>query len=395
LALAASSHPRSAEDRLTELYAVALEAHAGFASKVFELADLPAAEIYEVDTQETLGDHSGRLDLRVRGLDAKRGLVSLLYAEHKEPGGVWQDDQPKKYLPELRNQMRRTGAQGRFLVVVGSREEAGNHIPRRARASAREDAATTSEEVARITHRGSELVIAKTWQDIAICAELAGRASLTRENPLGWREAAARHDAPAAQRILRELLWYFEEEGYAVTNGLTREQLAIAPQALEIEDTLQALLDETTARLVKDKIGRFQLKTRRNGRTIQGDDFTPPPGSWIDKWRGGLSFVYSSDAKPGRGVARGQLEFQVGAWLLPKPARLLDENKPFKDQVEASHLRFELDDDGGWIFATREARAFVTGDATETLEDQADRIAAWALPNLAAILNLKPGTAHQ
>ena len=78
------------------MYAVALEAHAGFASKVFALADLPPAEIYEAFTQEMLEDGSGRLDLRVHGLDANRDYVSILYSQHKEPGGGWQDEQPAK-----------------------------------------------------------------------------------------------------------------------------------------------------------------------------------------------------------------------------------------------------------------------------------------------------------
>ncbi len=392
LALAATSHPHSAEDRLTELYAVALEAHARFASRVFALADLPEAEIYEAYTQEMLEDGSGRLDLQVRGLDASRGHVSVLYAEHKEPGGGWQDGQPEKYLPELRRDIRRTGALGRFLVVVGSGDDVEGRVPPRARASARSDDAKETKEAERLAGHRGPLVIAKTWQDIANCAELAGREDFSGEGPLDWREAAAKPEAPGSQRVLRELLWYFEEDGYAVTNGLTTEQLAMAPQALEIEDVLGALLDATTAYLVKDKIGRFQLKTPRGGGKKSGaQNFTTPVGSWIEKWSGGLWFGYDTNASPGRGVADGQLEFQVGVWLLKKQAKLLDESKSFKSQLKAHKLTFDVDDDGGAIWASAPAKTFITVDAAETMDAQAEHIAAWALPKLKALLSLKPG----
>jgi hypothetical protein len=392
LALAASSHPYSAEDRLTELYAVALEAHSGFASKVFALADLPPAEIYEVFTQELLEDGSGRLDLRVRAIDANGEPLSILYAEHKQPGGDWADGQPQKYLPDLRRETRRTRAQGRFLVVVGSGDDVKERIPRRARSSVGRGAAEATEEAELLTRRRGPLVIAKTWQDIARCAERAGREALIGENPLGWRDAAAQSDAAASQRVLRELLWYLEEKGYAVTNGLTPQQLAMATQALEIEDAIGALLDATTPHLVRGKIGRFQLKVPRGGgRDGRAQHFTMPAGSWVEKWRGGIWFGYGTNAPPGRRESDGQLEFEVGVWLLKKQAKLLDANKLFRTQLKADSFTFEVDDDGGAIWASEEAKTFIKTDAAEAMDAQAARIAAWALPRLEVLLTLKPG----
>jgi hypothetical protein len=116
--LAARSHPSSAENRLTEIYAIALETQTGFAARVFELAGLRPATAYRAYTQEALPDRSGRLDLVVRGVDADENVVSLLYAEHKEPGGSLQADQPGKYLPFLAGEKRRRRVPGEFLVIV-------------------------------------------------------------------------------------------------------------------------------------------------------------------------------------------------------------------------------------------------------------------------------------
>ena len=54
LVLAASSNSRSRENRLTEIYAVALEGHTPFADRVFRLARLEPAAAYEAYVQVAL-----------------------------------------------------------------------------------------------------------------------------------------------------------------------------------------------------------------------------------------------------------------------------------------------------------------------------------------------------
>jgi hypothetical protein len=377
---------------LTELYAVGLEGHAGFASKVFALAGLPPADTYKAYTQERLADGSGRLDLRLLGMDAAGRCSSVLYAEHKQPGGGWGEDQPGKYLAALNDEIRRSGAEGRFLIVVGSNDSADDRIPHRGPGTVRKDVAEASTEAEQLTHRGGHLVVAKTWQDIANCAEIAGREGHDTDDPLGWREAVARPGARASQRILRELLWYFEERGYAVTDGLTAEQVKSAPRAMEIEDRLEALIDATTPHLTEVKLGRHALHAPRGGgRKPRTQDFKIPTRSWVERWKGGIWFGYDTDARPGRGVADGTLEFQVGVWLRKRQARLLDNSSAFKDQIAAHKLNFDVDDDGGWIWAAAPAITFITEDVHDTIDTQAERIAGWALPNLTALLSLKPG----
>jgi hypothetical protein len=249
------------------------------------------------------------------------------------------------------------------------------------------DLQQATDEAERITGQTGPLVIGKTWQDIANCAEMAGRERDVGGTPLEWRTAAASPETPASQRVLRELLWYFEEEGYAVTNGLTLDQAAGAPRAMEIEDTLEALLDATTPRLAKGKVGRHVL--RIGGRKMRTQDFKTPTGSWVERWNGGVWFGYDTDSKPSPGVSDGQLEFQVGVWVRMKQARLLDNKKDFKAQVNARELTFDINEDGGWIWASAAANTFITADVSETMDTQAERIGAWALPKLHALLTLK------
>ncbi len=131
LALAASSNRYSAENRLTALYGTVLESHQEFAWRLLRRADLPPEERYEVFTQELLPT-SGRIDLILRGFDSSGTLATVLYAEHKEPGGRWQQGQPQKYLNDLARETRH-GARGRLLVVVGSRKDVAGRVRHRAR----------------------------------------------------------------------------------------------------------------------------------------------------------------------------------------------------------------------------------------------------------------------
>jgi hypothetical protein len=232
-------------------------------------------------------------------------------------------------------------------------------------------------------------VVAKTWQDIDNCGELAGRDAYSGNDKLAWRDAAAGVDAPASQRILCELLWYFEHEGYAMTNGLTQEQLELARQAMEIEDTLRALIDATTPRIVREKFGRYRLETPRGGGSApRGQNFKVPAGSWIEKWRGGLWLGYDADATSGRRARDMQLQIQVGTWLPKKEARVLDERRAFRDQL--NHFQHDFDD-GGWIAASAPVSTFIKSGASETMDAQAARISEWAVPQLRELLSLKPG----
>jgi len=388
LALAASSHANSSEDRLTELYALALEEHEGFASRVFALADLPPAVKYEAYTQEILVDGSGRLDLRVRGLVLDGEPVSLLYAEHKQPGAGFQKEQPEKYLPSLRQEARSSRATPRFMVVVGSGDDTDRHVPTRTRPRTRRRVARADKEAVRVDERRGSLVIGRTWQQIANCAELAGREADAGEDKLDWRERAEGPGASASQRVLRELLWYFEEEGYAVTNGLTAGQLSIAVQAVELEDTLRDLFDATTPLILKARFGKHRLETvRGGGKTVRGVDFKPPVGSWVANWRGGIWFGYVAEEKSRSSTPR-QLQFQVGVWLPRKEARVLDGKATFKDQLKP--LKHDLDD-GGWIWSQAPAVKFVSDDPDELLDSQATALGAWAVSQLQKILSLRAG----
>jgi hypothetical protein len=235
LAVAASSNRNSAENRLTELYAAVLEAHRGFARLILQRAGLDASESYRVFTQEIL-PASGRIDMVVRGFDSSGVPAMVLYSEHKEPGGRWQDGQPDKYLLDL-NRASRHGAQSRLLVIVGSRKDVVGRVRYRARWQAN---AAVGEANRFAGQQNNPRIAFTTRQELGGLAEQAGQD--TANGDTTWRTAAARPDAPAAQRILLELLWYLEEEGYVVTKPLTHDHLAIFHQAEELDASLGAIV---------------------------------------------------------------------------------------------------------------------------------------------------------
>lgn len=173
-----------------------------------------------------------------------------------------------------------------------------------------------------------------------------------------------------------------------MTNGLTSEQLSIAVQALELEDKLGEMLDATTPLIVKARFGKYRLETARGGGKIaRGVDFKAPRGSWIASWRGGLWLGYLVEEKR-RSLAPRQLQFQVGAWLPRKEARVLAGKATFKEQLKP--LKHELDD-GGWIWAQAPAASFASDDPDDLLDSQAARLARWAVPQLQKLLSLRPG----
>ena len=397
LALAASSNARSRENRLTEIYAVALEAHSHFADRVFQLAGLDRAPHYEAFTQETLRDGAGRLDLRVYGVTSrelgKRTVLAILYGEHKEPHGELGPDQPEKYLPELRRERRYHGAVCRLLLILGAPEDADGGIPGHARLQSRHAVSRAETERQRTKPARDGLVTTTTWHEIATCAELSGRDAFAASHPdnpdpRAWRDDAAEPNAVASQRVLLELVTYFETEGYAVTNGLTAEQIERAAGALEIENTLGALLDATTVLILAHKFGRHHLEKKRGAREARGQEFKAPYGSWVKRCEGTLWIGYEVEGGSLQAPGEAHIEFDVGVWLPKAATQVIGSRKAFKSQI--SRFDSDLSADGAIWTATPLAQLITTGPS-DTLESQAKHIAAWAAPKLQDLLRLKPG----
>jgi hypothetical protein len=110
----------------------------------------------------------------------------------------------------------------------------------------------------------------------------------------------------------------------------------------------------------------------------------------VERWKGGIGIGYGSNAKVGN-TGQGQLEYWVGVWFNRKQSRLLNERKTLLEQVKAQGFEIDIDDDGCAIGIGALADRFVTTDATESMDSQAQRIADWMRPHLTGLLALKPG----
>lgn len=382
VAVAAASNRHSAENRLTELYATVLETHEGFARRILERVHLPWQEDYAVWTQEAL-PVSGRIDLILRGFDSSGTLATVLYAEHKEPGGGWQQGQPAKYLKDLSRDTRR-GAGGRLLVVVGSRKDVAGRVRQRARAAA----AIAVTEASRLALKERSPRIAfTTWQEVGGIADEAGQAD--GASGRDWRDAATRPDAPAAQRVLLELIWYLEEKGYAVTKPLTTEQVGIFHQAVELDATTDALTAGATERLLDDRIAGFKLakSPRTSVNDAQYQRFVPPERSWVSRYNGKLYLGFDEEFGSDR-ARQSQLAASVTVELPRKQAQRLREQGGFMKQLRKRNLRFEVDDAGGYCWTSLVASELAS---LPTIEAQTERLADWAKNALESLLTLKPG----
>ena len=377
LALAASSNRSSYENRLTEIYAAVLEEHTGFANEILALADLPAVVRTRVWTQETV-TAGGRIDLVLRG-QTMDGAKVVLYSEHKEPGAGWQEGQPEKYLAGLRSETTRGG--GRLMAVVGTSADARAREPMHRHERTRSELVTAAEEAREYaeSERGRRPIVYRTWQQIAECAERAG-AGFEPSDTGAWREAARQTCAPACQRILLELLWYLEQNGYALTTPITDAHLDIYDKYLELDAAIEAVLTEAATHLISDHFGKFRL-TKAGSQRSDAQRFKATPPSWVERW-GGEWWLEAGEGQQ-QSIGTPDLTFQAYVWLPKKRGLALEQRLDGLPH----RLRLEVED-SAYLWSERTARE-LTG--APTVADQGKALAKWATAEFGTILNLKPG----
>jgi hypothetical protein len=377
LALAASSYNHSRENRLTEIFGTVLQAHAGLANLVLANLGLRAVSRVDVWRQEKLEEH-GQVDLILRGTGS--GGRSAVYFEHKEPGGGWQEGQPGKYLKSLRGEIA-GGAQGKLLVIVGAAPDAHGRVRRRVRSASSTSAIKGAAEL-RI-EADDELMRYATWHEVAGWAFDAGKES--SDTSADWVAAARRPASRADQRLLAELVWYLEEEGYGMTKALGKQQIEHARAALQFLESIDVLVEDVSERLVASEP---HLGLRR----VQGKsgDFHPPARSWVARYDGRfyVGFDTPTDAAdPGKDTppqSQSELRFYVGAWVGSAGAKRLERKADWEATVAAANL--DLDD--GDVVASYDAMGL---EGISTLSQQGEMLADWAIDAVRAILALKPG----
>lgn len=200
---AARTHKR--EDRLTELLAVVLVGHQGFAHRFLRAAGLRAGGEVEVATQ--VRTSRGKfVDLQMVSLDLDGTVLARLWSEHKT-GSAYGPGQ----LPGYADDLDAIGGPRQLITIVDRRHDA-----------------CASPRWERFT-----------WRQVAVLAWEAGRDAAGT----GWREAALSPDGPARQRLLLELLSYLEEEHDTVLDPVTHVHVAAFAKASETHDILYTLLE--------------------------------------------------------------------------------------------------------------------------------------------------------
>jgi hypothetical protein len=289
----------------------------------------------------------------------------VVYFENKEPGGGWQEGQPGKYLASLREEIR-DGARGALLALVGTPNDARGRV----RQVAGGATISPAEEVADLMGATEdELMRYATWQQLGGWAFEAGLEGAHSDS--AWLERAGKPGERADHRLLAELIWYLEGEGYVVTRPIQNEDFQLAGAVNGFIASIDALLEDVESRLA-DPIDGLGLAKKGNG------DLKAPVGSWIERYRGAfyLSWV------PLEGDSSG-LGFEFGAWVNKSGERAAETNMRWRSQIKDAGLVF----DDAVISATFDADPL---KRLPTLSQQGEAITEWAQRQGELILQLDP-----
>lgn len=362
LALAASSNAHSSEKRLSAIFGTVLQAHAGFANLLLSKLALPSVYEPAVSTEEPLGA-DGQLDLVLRGV-AQHGRGVVVYFENKRPGSrKWEPGQPWKYLNSLSDET--TGAaEGKLLALVGEPRDVRDRVRNRIGSASRvRDAAETVAELrADASHPSLSYA---TWQQVAGWALEAGE----RTHGSTWLDRAAEPTTRADERLLAELIWYLEGEGYAMARGLTDEQIRLARDAFHLSELLESLTTDVSKRVGAAGLGLTAIKG-----TL---DFRPPTHSWLPN--DARLYMYFYPPGTHREI---DLAFYVDVFVASQ-ANVLKRNQTWKARVAKNRLEF----DGESIIARYDAKMLLS---RSSLSEQGATLAKWAVERIRRILELQP-----
>lgn len=323
------------EDRLTELLAVVLRGHRGFAHLLLRAAGLPALGEVEVRTQ--LRTARGKfIDLQLVCLDSGGTVVSRLWSEHKT-GSSYGRGQMEGYADDL------DGFDGpaQLITVVDGLDEAPE----------------------------SPRWQSFTWRDIAMLAWHAGHDA---DGPT-WRQAALSPDGPARQLLLLELLSYLEEQHGAVVSPVTDVHVVTLAQTGETFDTLSTLLELAADLSENEPDGDFGCDEDLS-LYLQGFE---AEGTWADPLDGYLELSLSGSDEWTR-EQTGEPAFGAGFNL---PGDLEESlrsaaRQPWRESLETQGVTVaELD---GEILLYRTLYLADLVAEGPTLDAQAQALATWA-----------------
>ena len=113
---AAESYRRDSEDRLTEIFATALDAHPQFCRSLHDAFGLPSAVRYAIATQHW-ANRQCRIDMRIAAFGAHDERLSVVYSEHKLEGYWFSEGQAERERGALDVEV---GDEKRLICVIAA-----------------------------------------------------------------------------------------------------------------------------------------------------------------------------------------------------------------------------------------------------------------------------------
>jgi hypothetical protein len=346
---AATSHASSGENRLTEVLAAVLATHDEFASALMRKVGLPVGERFEVVTQQRVAPGC-IVDMVLRSSRSGGAPVSQLWSEHKTISG-FRHEQREDYARALG---ARPG-EGRLLTITPAH-----------------------------TDQAQGSWARMTWQGLAELADGVGQ----QWGKDGWRESALAPTAPARERLLHELLWYLEMEGFAMLRPIIADDVHVFGRMIDSWTALNALMERASEHiggLVEDS---FDIAPDGDWWSFH---ITPPPDAWLERLAPHETYCEVLLADEGRWWPLGAGEPAVGAgYTLAKELHeRLGSRSDWVDRLEENDYTLVVADGYVRCWQTRPLADFL--DAGETLDDQARELARWARQSIEALSRLDPG----
>ncbi|MGH2842253.1 MAG: hypothetical protein ACRDKL_01520 [Solirubrobacteraceae bacterium] len=158
---------------------------------------------------------------------------------------------------------------------------------------------------------------------------------------------------------------------------------------MQIEIILGDLIDEATSKILSANLGgdRIQKKGSRDGLW---QNLKTASGSWVEARQGNFYIAVLQNESEAPSPEGRCAEVQVGLWVPSRQFDLLWDDPAFMKRVEQLEV---FDTEDRYISTSEPLSTFVTDAHDETLQSQAERVAEWAIPQLAGLLTLDPGRA--
>lgn len=355
------------ENRLTELFGVALAEHLTFARRVFREVglELPQDEQLALEVRTQLMVPLGIVDLAATAWSGDR-IAARLWCEDKK-GAPFQPQQLERYIASM------PPGNGRLAAVV--REK---------------DVANVSEYCARAD---AALV---TWEGVAAMAYAAGRDTASRRPR--WRVEAAGPRAQSQQRILSDFLGYLEKELSILTEPLTTAHAGALRDVGPASAAARLIFDQGIERSNYEKVPGREWPTPSRSDPPPGYQDChlrsqhEGPGAWLEGWfelmRHPFEAIVGEPPDDQAFLVGITLSRDVGEILFREDLELW--RAEIRNAAELARSGFRVFHRPKWVHVWRPLFLVELATKCSSLDDQIQYLADWINESLGYIVNHPP-----